>query len=350
MNPTFKALCEQVHSETAQVKVFSLRVLDAPRDFLARLEPGRHVALQAADMAGTPQQRLYSITRKSADDRFEIAVRREGHGGVSDHLHAALQAGSSTSLQCVEGDITVASLVGCRQVGMLAGGIGITLPLALLRGFAQRAQEGLPVPQVSLLLCVPSTAELPFLPELLALELTQPWFALQVFVTREAITGKGHFSAGRPQANDLKRLGNPDSVVICGSHGFAQGMREHLQAELPASRLLIESFSAPAAPVAATPGSEASDTLRLHLKHNGQVLEPPAGKSLLEMLETSGIEVRSVCRAGICGHCRLKVSEGEYTLEPDFCLTDKDKDEGWALACCTFPTSGTLKVDLNASA
>ena len=83
------------------------------------------------------------------------------------------------------------------------------------------------------------------------------------------------------------------------------------------------------------------------MNHNDQVLEPPAGKSLLEMLETSGIAVRSLCRAGICGHCRLKVSEGHYTLEPDFCLTDKDKDDGYALACCTFPQSGTIKVELS---
>lgn len=60
--------------------------------------------------------------------------------------------------------------------------------------------------------------------------------------------------------------------------------------------------------------------------------------------------MRSLCRAGICGHCRLKVSQGHYTLEPDFCLTDKDKDEGYALACCTFPQSGTIKVDLTTTA
>ena len=73
----------------------------------------------------------------------------------------------------------------------------------------------------------------------------------------------------------------------------------------------------------------------------------PAGKSLLDMLESNGIAVRSLCRAGICGNCRIKVSDGEYTLEPDFCLSDQDKDEGYALACCTFPQSGAIKVGLN---
>jgi ferredoxin-NADP reductase len=345
---SFTALCEHVSAETANVKVFTLRAVDAPVEFLDSLEAGRHVALHAADMAGTYHQRLYSITRKHGVDRFDIAVKREGHGGVSDQLHATLQAGSTTAMQFVAGDISLESVLGCRQVGMLAGGIGITLPIALLRGLAERAQRGLAVPDVSLLLCVPCIAEIAFLQELLELELSTSWFSLQLFVTREAVNNNGHFSAGRPQVQDLSRLGNPDRVVICGSHGFAQAMREHALAMFPASRLLIESFTPPAAPACATqPQAQTDATLRLHLNHNDQVLEPPPGKSLLEMLESGGIAVRSLCRAGICGHCRLKVSEGHYTLEPDFCLTDKDKDDGYALACCTFPQSGTIKVDLS---
>lgn len=344
---SFKALCEHVSTETARVKVFTLRVVDAPAEFLDSLEPGKHVALHAADRAGTHHQRLYSITRKHGADRFDIAVKREGHGGVSDQLHATLHAGSATAVQCVAGEISLVSVLGCRQVGMLAGGIGITLPIALLRGLAERARRGLAVPDVSLLLCVQSITEIVFLQELLALELTTSWFSLQVFVTREAVNRNGHFRAGRPRAQDLNRLGKPERVVICGSHGFAQGMREQTLAMFPDSHLLIESFTPPAAPVTtAQPEAQADATLRLHLKHNDQVLEPVAGNSLLEMLETSGITVRSLCRAGICGHCRLKVSQGHYTLEPDFCLTDKDKAEGYALACCTFPQSGTINVDL----
>ncbi|UNT14103.1 iron-sulfur cluster-binding domain-containing protein [Pseudomonas sp. I3-I5] len=347
----FEAVCEHVSSETAQIKVFGLRVLNASSAFLADLVPGRHVALQATDLSGARQQRLYSITRRLGNDQFELAIKREGRGGVSDQLHATCQPGTRFDVQFAAGDITLASVQACRHVGLLAGGIGITLPIALLRGLHERALRGLNVPQVSLLLCVPSIADIPFLHELLQLELSCPWFDLQVFVTREAVHGKGHFKAGRPQAQDLKALGNPDSVVICGSHGFAQGMREHLLALFPTCPLLIESFTPPAASAPATPDdAQAESPLRLHLQHNDQVLEPAAGKSLLEMLETSGIAVRSLCRAGICGHCRLKVSEGEYTVEPDFCLTDQDKRDGHALACCTFPKAGTIKVDLNPTA
>ncbi|KTC43362.1 ferredoxin [Pseudomonas fluorescens ABAC62] len=345
------ARCEGVTIETAAINVFSLRAVGAPAEFLDRLEPGRHVALRFPDMAGTPQQRLYSITRRHGADGFEIAVKREGRGGVSDQLHATLQAGSQVAVEFVAGEISLASIIGRKRVGMLAGGIGITLPIALLRGLLDRARRGLAVPEVSLLLCVPTVADIPFLHELLDLELNTRWFSLQVFITREAVRSNGHFRAGRPAAADLNLLGNPDTVVICGSHRFAQGLRDHTLALFAHSQLLIESFTPPAAPVLAAQAQPASsDALRLHISHTDEVLELPAGKSLLEMLESSGIAVRSLCRAGICGHCRIKVSEGEYTLEPDFCLTDKDKGEGFALACCTFPQSGTIKVDLTPTA
>ena len=105
---SLQALCEHVTIETANVKVFTLRAVGAPAEFLDSLEAGKHVALYAADMAGTHHQRLYSITRKRGADRFDIAVKREGHGGVSDQLHATLQAGSTISVQFVAGDISLA--------------------------------------------------------------------------------------------------------------------------------------------------------------------------------------------------------------------------------------------------
>ncbi|HUE91069.1 2Fe-2S iron-sulfur cluster-binding protein [Pseudomonas sp.] len=346
---TLQARCEGVITETADVKVFTLRVQGAHTEFLNNLEPGKHVALHYPDTSGTRHQRLYSITRKQGADLFEIAVKRAGHGGVSDHLHATLREGSIAPIQFVAGEISLASVAGCQRVGMLAGGIGVTLPVALLRGLRERSRRGSSVPNVTLLLCVSTIADIPFLHELLELELTTHWFSLQVFVTREAVKSNGHFKQGRPGDKDLSLLDMPETVVICGSHRFAQGLREHTLTMFPTSKLLIESFTPPTALVTTEP-TDAQASVRLHLTTNDQMLEMPAGKSLLDMLESSGIAVRSQCRAGICGNCRIKVSDGEYTLEPDFCLSDQDKSEGYALACCTFPQSGTLKVDLNPQA
>ena len=314
MNTVVQARCERAVPEVGGVKVFTLRAQDAHAGFLSTLQPGRHVAIHYPDTSGTLQERLYSITRRQDDDLFEIAVKRSGRSGVSDQLHSTLQEGSMVPLNYVAGDISLASIVDLEHVGMVAG-------------------------------------DIPFLHELLELDLTMAWFSLRVFVTRECIQDSGHFMSGRPPADALHILKQPQAVVICGSHAFAQTFRERTATIFPAARLLIESFTPPDAPTAAEiRQGEAAAPLRLRLADSDAVIETTPGKSLLDMLESSGVPGRSQCRAGICGSCRVRVSAGDCRFEPDFCLSDDDKEDGYALACCTFPLSGELTVDLKSAA
>jgi ferredoxin len=70
-------------------------------------------------------------------------------------------------------------------------------------------------------------------------------------------------------------------------------------------------------------------------------------KSILEHLEINNIPIRSQCRSGICGSCRLKIISGKYKRETDFYLDEDDTASGYALACCTYPT-GKITISLNA--
>src|SRR5256885_13455861 len=63
---------------------------------------------------------------------------------------------------------------------MLAGGIGLTLPLALLRELDRLQQQGRRVPRTTLLLCFARMADIPFLQELQQLCETAPWFDLRI--------------------------------------------------------------------------------------------------------------------------------------------------------------------------
>ncbi|MHA7845115.1 2Fe-2S iron-sulfur cluster-binding protein [Serratia sp. D1N4] len=347
MSSIIQARCEGAVSEVGGVKVFTMRVQNASAEFLNSLQPGRYVAIHYPDTFGELQQRIYSITRKQGRDLFEIAVKRSNYGGVSDHLHSTLHEDGVMSLQYVAGDISVESIAHHQRIGMVAGGIGITLPLALLRELAVRADIGQPVPDVVLLLSVPKIADIPFLYELLQLALTTTWFTFRVFITQESVQPSDHFAPGRLSADSLKVLEQPQAVVICGSHSFADTFREHAAAEFPSARLLIEAFTSPAsAMLPERQHEEAGQTVKLRIADSEQTIESPLGKSLLEILESSGIPIRSQCRAGICGNCRVRVSEGECRFESDFCLSDEDKNAGYALACCTFPLSGNLTVSL----
>ncbi|MPV67159.1 MULTISPECIES: 2Fe-2S iron-sulfur cluster-binding protein [Burkholderia] len=348
MNSIAQARCERVSMEAGDIKVFTLRIQGTEDEFLNKLRPGRHIAIRYPDTSGALQQRLYSITGRRNANVFEIAVKRSGRRSVSDHMHATLHEGSTISLGYVAGDITIESVANLERLGMVAGGIGITLPIALLREIADRARRGRQVPKTVLVLCIPKISDIPFLHELLELNLTSMWFTLHVFVTRESIHARDHFNPGRPTLESLSIMGQPQAVVICGSHRFAQTFREHASSLFPSASLLIESFTPPEPQ--ACQGHEGTErSVRLSLADSEEVIEASSGKSLLEILESYGAPVRSQCRAGICGDCRVRVSGGECRFEPDFCLSEKDKISGYALACCTFPLSGDIAVEFKAA-
>ncbi|WP_313023940.1 2Fe-2S iron-sulfur cluster-binding protein [Pseudomonas lopnurensis] len=348
MNVIAQARCEHTSLEAGGIKVFTLRVEDTRNELLNELKPGRHVAIHYPDKTGIFQERLYSVTSKQETGIFEIAVKRSGRNRVSDNIHATLKEGSTVSLGYVSGDISVESVVGLERFAMVAGGIGVTLPIALLREIAIRARSGQHVPETTLLLCIPKVADIPFLHELLELDLTSSWFTLHVFVTQEDIQACARFKPGRPTSSSLRFIENPQAIVICGSHSFAKTFREHASSVFPSAKLLIESFTPPE--MQEDQEHNGSDQLvRLCLTDSGEIIETGSGKSLLEILEASGVPVRSQCRAGICGNCRIRISGGEYRLESDFCLSEQDKRIGYALACCTFPLSGNISLDLKAA-
>lgn len=419
MNARVSVRCDSTALEAGNVKVFALR-LPASHGLCHDIDPGRYVALEYTDMAGGVQQRMYSVTRKPAPDVFEIAVRRTGTHGVADRMHANLEQGAAVTLLYTGGDITVDAVLAHRQVLMWAGGIGVTLPIALLRELAQLAKDGWPVPHVTLYLCCPKVQDVPFLNELLELDLTCDWFDMQVFITRQPIdTDSRHFRPGRPSDDMLAALPAPGAVLLCGGHQFALETRSRVREWFPHAELLIESFSAPKAPVPVQsavpapmpevmPAADRSDDrsaqippgLLQEMPPQGGVAAPaigraaspatgpacgpavvpavtsigipmvaPAatpggaviaiagregglaadpGKSLLDNLEQHGVPIRSQCRSGICGSCRVKILAGECRREADFCLDDHDVSNGYALACCTFPTAGELTVALGA--
>lgn len=348
MNARISVRCDATAQEAGGVKIFALRLPAAANGDgheLHDIDPGRYVALEFSDMAGGVQQRMYSVTRKPAPDVFEIAVRRTGTRGVADHLHANLKEGANVTLLYTGGDITVDAVLAHREVLMWAGGIGVTLPIALLRELAQRAGHGEHVPHVTLYLCCTRITDVPFLHELLELDLTCAWFDMQVFITRQAIDAHSrHFHAGRPSDAMLRALPAPDAVLLCGGHQFAAETRGQVRTLFPQAALLIESFSAPSS----RPVAESAPRELASIAVTGREGSLPAdpGKSLLENLEQHGVPVRSQCRSGICGSCRLRIVSGDCRRDADFCLDDNDVRQGYALACCTYPTQGQLTIAL----
>lgn len=352
MSTPANARCERVRLETESVKVFTFRLDGSSTNLAQAIQPGRYVAIEYPDCSGERRKRLYSVIRKDAPDLFEIAVKRTGAKGVSDRLHDSIEEGSTISVGYADGAITVASIRSCKQAALMAGGIGITLPIALIRELASLAIEGYAVPQVTIYLCCKKISDIAFLHELLELDLTTDWLSLRIFVTQGHIKGTSmHFSAGRPALEDLATIPEPEVIVICGSHDYVSQFGKTLRQLHPSSKLLMEAFT----PSATMPGAiNAADNeqsigaARLIIAGEDQSIDADINKTLLENLQEADIPIKSQCRSGICGSCRLKIVSGEVRRELDFCLDERDKQSGYALACRTFPVRGPIILSLHA--
>jgi ferredoxin len=103
----------------------------------------------------------------------------------------------------------------------------------------------------------------------------------------------------------------------------------------------IERFAAaPLAPAAP------QGTYEVQLARSNKSIEVPSGKSLLDALLESGIEVDCSCREGVCGACETRVLEGEPEHR-DGVLTKAEKAANQTMMVCVSGCKGSrLVLDL----
>lgn len=336
--------CEKTSDEATNIKSYLLRVPESIK--IDEFKPGRFIVIDHPDKSGTSQTRNYSITALRDNNLIEITVKSTGKNGVSDSLYSNIRSGSLLCLTQVGGSITSDCILSYKHVMMLAGGIGITLPMALIRCLAHLKKEGERVPRVTLFVSSPTVACIPFLAELLSLEFGSDWFNVRFFITQEAIKKNSrHFTAGRLDRRCLLETAPTDAIVICGSHSFSatqQALITELDKNIPC---YIEAFSSPerTAPEQSS-GQHTNIAVRVdqidyHFTVNTET-------TLLEALEANHITIRSQCRSGICGSCRIKVISGSCRREPDFSLSPAERESGYALACCSYAEGDELSIEV----
>ncbi|MEM6614103.1 MAG: iron-sulfur cluster-binding domain-containing protein [Cyanobacteria bacterium P01_C01_bin.72] len=184
-------------------------------------------------------------------------------------------------------------------------------------------------------------------------ELIQPWQSQWLGLT-------GRFN--ETMLNNIAPDFTERTVYVCGSDGFMQQVKSILASQdFPMEQYHQESFGgkkpkqkqASPALVAKPSIEDIPDTETIDRKSNSQkanTTNQPAvffselGKeipcdeeeSILEVAEQHGVAIRSACRQGVCGACKVHKIEGEvrYEGDPDAL---SDHDEGCILPCIAFP-------------
>lgn len=83
------------------------------------------------------------------------------------------------------------------------------------------------------------------------------------------------------------------------------------------------------------------------LHPSGQEIACEDNDTILGALEKAGYALPNNCRAGACGECRCKVTEGTFDqgMVMDMALSQADRAEGYGLMCMAKPTSDVVTIE-----
>jgi ferredoxin-NADP reductase len=247
-----------------------------------------------------------------------------------------------------------------RPLALVAGGIGITPLLSMLRC----AVSSHPNRPVALLYCARTRSSLAFLNELRVIAERHPQVRIGLTLSndREAPVP---WRQGHIDEEMLRRyVPHPRHTVfcICGPAAMMAAAEDLLRAEgVPAAQIRSEHFatamaaaslhtapdttsagpSGAAAPAA--PDDHDAARYRLTFAASGRVVEATAAQTLLEAAECEGVSIASSCRAGVCQACRTRLVDGDADCRSSV-LDPEDRAAGFILPCVTY-ASGDCVIE-----
>jgi ferredoxin-NADP reductase len=329
-----------VLDEAIDIKTFRL-VRPAGFDFT----PGQFVPVRVS-VAGKPHVRCYSIS-SSPDSRayLEISVRRQGL--VSTTLHSTLRGGSLLSVGRPAGQF-VYPQADDRPLALLAGGIGITPLLSMLR----YAVSSDPTRPVALLYSARSLPAAAFLSELKLIAERHP--QVRIGLTLSEGQAPAPWRSGHIDMTMLRPyVPHPAHTVfcICGPTPMMDAMERMLLAErVPPDQIRSEKFDTAIAATLLNPAASievgaagarptaGSRTFQVAFSASGRTAAAPPSQTLLETAEAEGIAIPSSCRSGVCQACRTLLCEGDADCRSTV-LDAADRAAGFVLPCVTWPTT-----------
>ncbi|MFJ8841307.1 PDR/VanB family oxidoreductase [Streptomyces cyaneofuscatus] len=281
---------------------------------LPRWQPGAHLDL----VLPSGLVRQYSLCGDPDDPAaYTVATRlvEDGRGG-SREVHEQLQEGAEIE---VRGPRNRFPLVEAEAYVFVAGGIGITPILPMLRSLAARGADW------RLLYGGRSRGSMPFLDEVEKLG-----------AEGGRVTVVAQDEAGHPDAvAALADIAPGTAVYCCGP----EPLMAAVTAALPEGCTLhLERFS----PVSTDGADSAAFEVELH--RSGRTVQVAAGQSVLAAVRAELPHVSYSCEQGFCGTCQQRVLEGEIDHRDEL-LTDDERGDSM-LICVSRCRGARLVLDL----
>ncbi|MEX2288958.1 MAG: PDR/VanB family oxidoreductase [Mycobacteriales bacterium] len=317
-------LVQQVSWEAHNV--ISLRLVDPSGADLPPWRPGAHLNVKTPSGL-VRQYSLFGDARDRSSYSVAVLLAEPGRGG-SRELHNSVLVGRTIR---VRGPRNHFALEDAPRYLFLAGGIGITPILAMVREVSRRE-----VPW-RLVYGGRNRSSMAFVHELQAIG------GGNVELVPQEEKGLLDLQAV------LRDTPQDTAVYCCGPEGMIRAAEEHCTALLPAGALRIERFGAPkstARTAAAGPAEPVSGGFEVELRRTGAVLPVPPDRTLLDVVREAVPDVLFSCEDGFCGSCETKVLEG-VPEHHDSILTPKEQEKGNTMMICVGRSkSSRLVLDL----
>ncbi|WP_196148688.1 PDR/VanB family oxidoreductase [Nocardia bovistercoris] len=306
----------QRRQEADGVVSLTLQALDT--ESLPGWDAGSHIDVVVGD--GTTRQ--YSLCGDpTRHDSWRIAVLREESGrGGSRWVHDTVREGDSLR---VRGPRNHFRLEPAPRYLFIGGGIGVT-PLLPMIAAAEAAGA-----EWRLAYGGRSSSSMAFLTE------------LECF--GERVVFYPHNETGKLDLDRLLATPSRDTLVYCcGPEALLEAV-EQKTGHWPAGSLHVERFSARSDTAVAV---ESDHAFEVELSRSGTVVQVPADRTVLSVLEEVDADVVSSCAEGTCGSCETIVLAGRPDHR-DSVLTDAERAAGDRMMVCVSRCLGSrLVLDL----
>lgn len=305
----------EIRTEATDIR--SYRLVGVNKSSFPAFTAGAHIDV----FLRTGIVRQYSLINDPVGaEEYVIAVKRDADGrGGSREFHDTVRVDDVVMISAPRNTFEIADDAPAHV--FLAGGIGITPILSMIRTLARRGKPW------CLHYCVHNEAGAAFL----AL-LRDDVFSVHTTV---------HVSGGdRDRRLNVERL--VEKTRASGAHLYFCGPSRLMErvkaacADWPSNRLHTESFG--------TSFQTESAPFEIEIADTGQIIEVSSRDTILDALRRKGLEVPFLCRQGVCGTCVVDVLEG-VPLHHDTVLFDHERTTK-IVTCCSRSAGGRLKLRL----
>ena len=319
-------VCKAVVQETHDSKTF---VFEDSQSRSFDFKPGQYVTFKF-DIDGKLCPRAYSIcSTTTSPHNIQIRVKRVPGGLVSNWLNDNLHPGMAVEIADISGRFNYLDIPSCKPL-FLSGGSGVTPVISMLQYITDVVDKT----DVVFVYFSRTPKDIIFRDQLEFI--AKRFRSVKVHLVVGDDDGEEGFSGRTGQVGAaLMRSLVPDlaerEIFMCGPEGFMKAARA-MARETAIAALHEESFGEKIA-VEETDGLGGEVYFSLSGKHGTCA----AGDTLLETALNAGIWIDSSCQQGVCGSCKVKMTQGVVDMDDLGGLPDDEKAEGYVLACCSRP-------------